>query len=297
MQAFYSYAGITRQAHQQWRISNAAKQEIMSSIKNDITEYRSSIDFRAGSRSCFYNLNIKRRYDVGVNKFERIVAEMGMTLPVVKVRVITTKSSALSWGYANLISGLTISDINKVMVGDITYLDHYGDRYYFFSYIDVFSGRVVGWSIAENMKTDRAIEALKMVENCRGKRRLKGLIHHTDGGGQYFSRRFIADAKKLGIEMSRAKNCLENGYAEQFNSHLKHHIIPLVKSRSLRGMKRELNVLIEAYNNRAQEGLGWLSPIEYEIRISSGQLSSSLKLYDWAESNERFLEAYTTKKD
>lgn len=281
MQAFYRYVDVTRQAHQQWRVSDAAKQEMICSMKKDITEYRSSVDFRAGSRSCFYNLDIKRRYDVGVNKFESLVAEMGMTLPVVKVRVITTKSSALSWGYSNLISGLTITEVNRVMVGDITYLYQCGVRYYFFQYLDVFSGRVVGWSIAENMKTERAIEALKMVENCRGKECLKGLIHHTDGGGQYFSHRFIAEAEKLGIEMSRARNCLENGHAEQFNSHLKHHIMPLVKSRSLRGIKRELKVLIDGYNNRAQEGLSWLSPIEFEKRISSGQLTVSLKLYDW----------------
>ncbi|MFN6378550.1 MAG: hypothetical protein ACK4WD_04705, partial [Flavobacteriales bacterium] len=95
-------------------------------MKKDIAEYRSSIDFRAGSRSCFYNLDIKRRYGVGVNKFESLVAEMGMTLPAVKVRVITTKSSALSWGYSNLISGLTITEVNTVMVGDITYLYQYG---------------------------------------------------------------------------------------------------------------------------------------------------------------------------
>ncbi len=148
-------------------------EEMICSMRKDIAEYRSSVDFRAGSRSCFYNLDIKRRYDVGVNKFESLVAEMGMTLPVVKVRVITTKSSAtlpvvkvrvittkssaLSWGYSNLISGLTITEVNRVMVGDITYLYHNGVRYYFFQYLDVFSGRVVGWSIAENMKTERAI--------------------------------------------------------------------------------------------------------------------------------------------
>jgi putative transposase len=281
MQAFYRHVDVTRQAHHQWRVSNAAKQEMMSSMKKDIAEYRSSIDFRAGSRSCFYNLDIKRRYGVGVNKFESLVAEMGMTLPVVKVRVITTKSSALSWGYSNLISGLTITEVNTVMVGDITYLYQYGVRYYFFQFIDVFSGRVVGWVLADNMKTERAIEALRKVVKCRGKEQLKGLIQHTDGGGQYFSHRYIAKAEKLGIEMSRAKNCLENGHAEQFNSHLKHHIMPLVKSRSLIGMKRELKVLIDAYNNRAQEGLGWLSPIEFEKRISSGQLTVSLKLYDW----------------
>ncbi|MFN7611535.1 MAG: transposase [bacterium] len=251
MQAFYRHVDVTRQAHHQWRVSNAAKQEMMSSMKKDIAEYRSSIDFRAGSRSCFYNLDIKRRYGVGVNKFESLVAEMGMTLPAVKVRVITTKSSALSWGYSNLISGLTITEVNTVMVGDITYLYQYGVRYYFFQFIDVFSGRVVGWVLADNMKTERAIEALRKVVKCRGKEQLKGLIQHTDGGGQYFSHRYIAKAEKLGIEMSRAKNCLENGHAEQFNSHLKHHIMPLVKSRSLIGMKRELKVLIDAYNNRA----------------------------------------------
>lgn len=281
MQAFYSYVGITRQAHQQWRVSDASKQEMMSSMKKDITEYRSSIDFRAGSRSCFYNLDIKKRYDVGVNKFENLVAEMGMTLPIVKVRIITTKSSVLSRSYINLISGLTINGINQVIVGDITYLRHFGVRYYFFSYIDIFSGRVVGWAIANDMKAGRALEALLMVVECRGKENIVMMIHHTDGGGQYYSRLFMAKARELGLRMSKAENCLENGYAEQFNSYLKYHLMPLVKSRSSSGIRRELKIIIDSYNNRAQEKLGWLSPIEFENRIRSKKLSSSLELHDW----------------
>lgn len=281
MQAFYSYVGISRQAHQQWRVSYASKQEMMSSMKNDITEYRSSIDFRAGSRSCFYNLDIKKRYDVGVNKFENLVAEMGMTLPIVKVRIITTKSSVLSRPYINLISGLTITGINQVIVGDITYLWHLGVRYYFFSYIDIFSGRVVGWAISTNMKADRALEAMMMVVECRAKENIVKMIHHTDGGGQYYSRLFMAMANELGLRMSKAKNCLENGYAEQFNSYLKYHLMPLLKSRSLGGIKRELKSIIDSYNNRAQEKLDWLSPIEFENRIRSKKLSTSLELHDW----------------
>lgn len=282
MKAFYERSGVSRQAHQQWLRSHESKKLVLFRIIEEINFYRSKFDHRAGSRTLFYNLKIKERYDIGVNKFEQLLSREGLSLPVNRVRVITTKSSMQSWNYKNLILGLTITGINQVIVGDISYNYHKGEKYYFFSCIDVYSGRVIGWNFDTNMKSERAVEVLDMAVECRGALELVNAIHHTDGGGQYFSRLFIELASMLGLRMSRARNCLENGYAEQFNGYFKHHIMPLVKSTSVRGIKREIEKCIHHYNlKRKQEGLGWLSPVEFEIEQSNRTNPTEIKLHNF----------------
>jgi putative transposase len=283
MRLFYDYVGVTRQAHQQWYIRSNAWREVIDQITSEVKHYRSTVDCRAGSRVLFYNLGIKERYDIGVTKFEQMLSSEGLSLPVVRVKVITTKSSMQSWNYKNLMSGLVIYSINQVIVGDITYINHYGLRYYFFSEIDIYSGRIVGWTLSTNMKAERAAEAFEMTLDCRGSSALKGLIHHTDGGGQYYSALFLDLVLPKGVNKSRAKTCLENGYAEQMNAYIKHHLMPLIKSSTLKGMNREMKKLIDQYNSvRKQERLGWLSPVEFEEELKMGVVKPSLSLHDFS---------------
>lgn len=282
MELFYKHVGVSRQAHQQWCIRDKTSQAQVTKMVEEVKQYRSAVDCRAGSRILFYNLEVKERFGIGVTKFEQILSREGMSLPVVRVKFVTTKSSKQSWNYKNLISGLEINRINQVIVGDITYIRHHGKRHFFFSEIDVYSGRIVGWTLANNMKAERATEALDMVMQCRGDQAMEGTIHHTDGGGQYFSGLFLAKADDKGMLMSRAKTCLENGYAEQMNAFIKHHLMPLVKSRSLRTMNKELKKLIDQYNNRKQERLEWLSPIEFEEELEMGVVKPPVRLYDFS---------------
>jgi transposase InsO family protein len=284
MEAFYRRVGITRQAHEQWQRRDLKRLSMTADLIKEVKQYRSSVDFRAGSRVLFYNLDIKERYDIGVTKYEQTLSKEGLSLPVVRVRVITTTSSKQSWNYRNLICGLNVSGINQVIVGDITYIRHRGSRYYLFSLKDIYSGRIVGWCLSTDMKTEHALEALKMVVDCRGERNMKNTIHHTDGGGQYFSGLFLKEALEKGIRMSRAKTCLENGYAEQLNAYIKHHLMPLVKSKNLNGMKKELSRLIHQYNyDRKQEELGWLSPVEFEQELKAGIIKETLVLHDFSK--------------
>lgn len=282
MELFYRRVHLSRQAHKQWQKRDLELSTIKINLINEVKQYRRSVDCRAGSRMLFYNLNIKERYDIGVTKFEQILSSLGLSLPTVRVKVVTTKSSKQSWNYENLIYGLKVSKINQVIVGDITYINHYGNRYYFFSLKDVFSGRVVGWSFADNMRAENAVEAFDMFVECRGESIIIGIIHHTDGGGQYFSGLYLEKVFEKGVRMSRAKTCLENGYAEQFNGYLKHHLMPLIKSKSLQGIRKELTRLIYQYNHiRGQEVLDWLSPVEFEKAVKLKQKSRVIKLHDF----------------
>ncbi|MBL0316086.1 MAG: IS3 family transposase [Flavobacteriales bacterium] len=282
MESFYRRTEVSRQAHSQWYFRYLKQSKMNTKLIDEVIQYRRTNDCRAGSRHLFYNLKIKERYDIGVTKFEQLMSQQGLSLPVVRVKVVTTKSSRQSWNYKNLVSGLKVTDINQVIVGDITYLHHNGLRYYFFGEKDVYSARLVGWSLSMNMKAENAEDALNMVIACRGSDKISGSIHHSDGGGQYFSTLFLTLAEANSIRMSRAKTCLENGYAEQFNAYLKHHMLPLIKSRSIAGMKQELSKLIHHYNHlRKQEELGWMSPVEFEKSLSIRKRKKILRMHDF----------------
>ena len=284
----YEAAGISRQAHHKGLLTKTGEEEKWRVLPDLVKGYRSKHDSRAGSRSLYFNLNIKEVFGVGINKFEQKMVEFGLTLKPLRMRVVTTQSSVQSWNYPNLIQGLEVIGINQLVVGDLTYVTVGIHRYYLFCLTDVYSSRIVGWSLATDMKADKALEALRMLMRVREKAFLKGCIHHTDGGGQYFSRVYLNLLNELGMQISRAENCLENGYAEQKNGYIKHHLLPNVRGETLASVQGQVTKLIDYYNNhRKQEGLGWLSPKVFE----EGPIRRNLKLHNFEKDGNRFRKA------
>lgn len=265
MEVFYRYVGLTRQGFYQAKARKESLEETFMDISKEVLLYRINKDRRAGSRSLYYNLDIKNRYNLGVNKFEQLMALHGLTLIPLDIRVITTKSSLQSWNYTNLIRGIKIKSINKVVVGDITYLIIGGKRYYLFCLTDLYSYRIVGYCLSDRMRTIEALITLKMVIKLRGKQSIEGCFHHTDGGGQYFAKKYMEVINSNGLRVSVAKNCLENGYAEQRNGLIKNHLIPTLNASTLTNLKTQLARAIHFYNyERKQESLNWLSPVDFE---------------------------------
>jgi transposase-like protein len=191
MEKFYSHVGISRQGFFKMAHRKQKERQRMQQIDALVGKYRKNVDRRAGSRSLYYNLDIKLRLDIGVSKFERIMSEGGLSLAPVRTRVVTTRSSLQSWNYSNLINGLTLNHINQVVAGDLTYVYIYGRRYLLFCLTDLYSARIVGHHIGLYMRAEDAKKALDMWVSLRKEENLKGCIHHTDGGTQYFSALYL----------------------------------------------------------------------------------------------------------
>lgn len=284
MERFYHHVGMTRQGFHKAERSCQGKEALMLEIESEVLTYRQEKDFRAGSRSLFYNLGIKERYGIGVNKFERLLSERGLSLSPLRVRVVTTRSSYQSWNYANLLNGLEVKGINEAVVGDLTYLNLYGEVHYLFCLTDVYSGRIVGYHRSKTMKASDAVVARDKWISLRGEGELEGCFHHTDGGSQYFSTVYLERINQLGIQVSRATTCLMNGYAEQRNGLIKNHFLPLIKGADERMLDKELECIFYIYNHeRKQEGLGWLSPVEFEMKVQGMAEKPVRKLYKFEE--------------
>lgn len=248
---------------------------MITSIREQVSNYRQYKDRRAGSRSLYYNLNIKGAYNLGVTKFEQLMSKHRLIMRHIRIKIVTTRSDFSSWNYRNEVKGLFINKINQVVAGDLTYVYYGRNLYYLFCLTDLWSMRIVGYHIDKRMRSSEAICALHMAIRTRTTEGLADCIHHTDGGSQYFSKIYLSISRSNFKKIRVSKTCLENGYAEQKNSMLKNHLIPTIQATSLQEFRRELDSSIEFYNEkRKQENLGWRSPVEFEsIEIGKEKVS------------------------
>jgi putative transposase len=155
---------------------------------------------------------------------------------------------------------------NQLWVTDITYVRTWEGWLYLAAIIDVFSRRVVGWAMADHLRTELILDALAMAlgERLPG----VGLVHHSDRGCQYASGEYRKMLKARGIvcSMSRRGNCWDNAMAESFFATLKNELVhrqPWPTRRQARSAIAEY--LACFYNShRRHSALGYMSPMEYE---------------------------------
>ena len=150
--------------------------------------------------------------------------------------------------------------------GDITYLSTWEGWAYLATVIDLSSRRVVGWALADHMRTSLVEGALSMAFTSR--RPPEGVIFHSDRGCQYTSRDFAALARANGVvlSVSRKGECWDNAVAESFFATIKRELTDGRAWPTRAGLHRAVFDYIEGWYNtrRLHSALGYLSPAEYE---------------------------------
>jgi putative transposase len=289
----YTYYGKSRQGYFQAVAREKKRNIMMEAVECQVNRYRSTKDANAGSRTLYYNLNIKEQYNVGANKFEKLMSAHGLILRPVSTKIVTTQASSRSKKYSNLIAGLTLNNINQVVVGDLTYVYKDGQRYFVFSLFDLYSAMMVGIYGGKRMRALEGIKPLEQLIKLRGTEAIKCCIHHTDGGSQYFSNRYMDLLNFAKMRISVSGNCLDNGYAEQRNSMIKHHFLPLKRGRNEIEFNKGLVEIQYEYNtNRKQNKLGWRSPVEFERDIREQEIRTEMQIFNYkANLDNGFLEA------
>jgi len=158
------------------------------------------------------------------------------------------------------------SNPNEKYVGDITYIPTGEGWLYLATVIDLYSRKVVGWSMDDTMKVSLVNDALNMAILHRNPS--KGLLWHTDRGSQYASYSHKDLLKKYGItqSMSRKGNCWDNAVAESFFKSLKNELVYKTYFYTKQQAKKEMFEYIEFYYNRVRSHsyLGNLSPCKFE---------------------------------
>jgi transposase InsO family protein len=207
-------------------------------------------------------------YSCARSRVARIMRENGLVARKKRKYVVTTDSKHDYPASPNLLNRDFTSDtIDKIWLSDITYIKTLEGYLYLCSILDVCSRRVVGWSLADHLRAELAIDALDMAVKHRNPG--KGLIFHSDRGIQYASKSFRdkLDDYKMIQSMSRKGNCWDNAPMESFFSTLK---IEEVYQRKTYGTKEKARKAIFEYievfynRQRSHSFLDYKSPAEYE---------------------------------
>jgi putative transposase len=160
---------------------------------------------------------------------------------------------------------------NTLWVADITYLRTWEGWLYLAAVQDAYSRRIVGWSMADHMRSDLVVDALQMALARR--RPEAGLIHHSDQGSQFVSLAFGQAAAEAGIARSMGSRgvCWDNAVAETFFATLKKELVHRRSWPEREELRREVFDYIEIFYNatRRHSTLGMLSPARYEEEMIS----------------------------
>jgi putative transposase len=155
---------------------------------------------------------------------------------------------------------------DRLWAADITYLRTWEGWLYLVAVQDVFSRRIVGWSMADHMRTELVTDALQMALAQR--RPTPGLIWHSDQGSQFVSLAFGQQARAAGIAQSMGSkgDCFDNAVAESFFATLKKELIHGRSWPSKAELRTEVFDYIEVFFNRRRRHstLGMLSPAQIE---------------------------------
>jgi putative transposase len=161
----------------------------------------------------------------------------------------------------------TATEPGRKLVGDITYIPTWQGWLYLATVLDCFSKKVVGYAMAEHMRTELVTDALAMA-NRNGHVRPGLTIFHSDRGTQYTSQAFAEYTDAAGITRSvgRTGICYDNAWAESFNATLKvervHRTAYPTRSRAIRDIARYIEL---RYNQkRLHSALGYRTPNEAE---------------------------------
>ena len=131
--------------------------------------------------------------------------------------------------------------------------------------LDVYSRRIVGWAMAQHLRTELVLDALNMAVR---QRRPEGVIHHSDQGSQYTSLAFGKRCREMGVRPSTgsAGECYDNAMAESFFATLECELIARRSFHTRAEANRALFDFIEGWYNphRRHSSLGYLSPNDFE---------------------------------
>ncbi len=155
---------------------------------------------------------------------------------------------------------------DKLWTADITYVSTQEGFLYLAFILDVYSRKVVGWSMATHLRTELVVDALEMALWRR--KPDAGLIHHTDRGAQYTALSFAKRLEEVGIvpSMGRAGSALDNAISESFVASLKTELLHEHRFLSREAARTAIFDYIEGFYNRVRRhsSLGYLSPSDYE---------------------------------
>jgi transposase InsO family protein len=265
--------GYSKQAYYK-KIKTREQHDIQESLilslvkeKRKLWKKGSGRNLHAALKTEFSKHNVK----IGRDKFFALLRNNGLLIKKKQRRTRTTFSYHHFHKYPNLIKELEPTRVNQVIVTDITYLYLSGtDSFaYLFLVTDLFSRKILGYNISDNLSAKSGVKALRMA--LRNMSDTNNTIHHSDRGIQYCSHKYTKILKDNNIKISMTENSdpLENAVAERINKTLKEEFTTekQVSFANYREARIMMSLFIKFYNEeRPHRTLEYYTPnIAYNL--------------------------------
>jgi len=266
---------VSRSCYYHWlRVDHQEDIELNALVKDTFIGSRQTYGTRRLKKrlEALYGLVLSRR------RIGNIMKKLGLnTRNKRRFRVLTTDSNH---NYAiapnRLQQDFQTYAPDTVYVGDITYIPTQEGWLYLATVIDLYSRKIVGWSMNKNMTSTLVNDALFMAIKTRSPE--KGLIWHTDRGSQYASDSHRELLKEYGIiqSMSRRGNCYDNAVAESFFHSLKTELTHHMKFETRSQANQAIFEYIEVFYNRQRlhSSNNYLSPVDFENQLLLNNVSA-----------------------
>jgi transposase InsO family protein len=219
---------------------------------------------------------------VNHKRVERVMREYRIAGRHRRRRVVTTVPDPGAGRVPDLVKrDFSAARPDEKWCGDLTYVPVGASGFVFLAtVIDLYSGRLVGWSIAEHMRADLVRDALAAAVATRGGQ-VAGVIFHSDRGSQYTSSMVAEYCRDQQIRRSMGRRgvCWDNAAAESFFSAFKLETLYDLEGRRFTGAthaRGEIFRWIAWYNNRRRHSrAGYASPVDYERRYREASTGTS----------------------
>lgn len=270
--------GISRQAHYQ-TVQRSLKEEEKAVLYVRMMEQVREVHPGMGLRTMYEMLHPEA---IGRDAFIALGLQEGFRLKNVEKQTRTTYS-VKSKRYSNLLAEIEFTDVNQLWSSDITYLFCLDQFFYIVFIMDVYSRRIIGYNIADNMRAENNLSSLQMALKTRGIEDYKQqLIHHSDKGTQYVSDSYTELLQQYGIRISMCDEVYENAHIERVNDTIKNQYLKRMEITNRAELKKKLDEAIKAYNEtRPHQSLKMMPPIVYEkyLKTINKENRRKMKIY------------------
>lgn len=261
------WLGVSRSGYYAWRRREASRRALEDQrLCERITWHYTQSEGRYGSPRIHQALQSERIH-VGKKRVARIMRQSGLVARCYRVVRHTPKLKHYQQaGDNHLLGRATPTRCNEIWVGDVTYLKLNGQWRYLATVMDLYSRRILGWSLAAHRKTELTIAAMRHALNRR--EIPEGMIFHSDRGTEYLGHDFreLLVRSKIKQSFNRPYHCTDNAFMESFYHTLKGELIRKTKYPNDQSLRSALSGYINGFYNRVRmhSGIGYLSPIQYE---------------------------------
>jgi putative transposase len=281
MEELYEVLDVTRQAHHKWRRKRALESDNEELVCAICAEHRKKHK-RMSSRKIY--VIVKDEMPMGRDKFERFAHRNGFAVRIrrsMRRTTIPLREGVVS----NLIEGMILNGPNQVLQSDIFYMKVEDKTMYGFVIIDVYTRELKVLHIADNMRAEELVEAIKKLKRKVGVGNLRGAILHSDRGSQFGDRNFIQLCNELGIRRSMGKRSQQNAYAERVQGTIQYEYL-FEESVTLSNLNSQMAKITQLYNmERPHYSLGGMTPDRFAQEMNKTNVKDrpETRIYQWVE--------------